>query len=171
MDWRSAFIAQAASDYHVAALLKEKPGVPLCHVLHYMQMSLEKFSKGLMTPPGSMVEPTHSHHGPAALIHFLNRQSPLTKAFHRELAMNHGQRNSYLIGLLPEVQFLEQITPAIANRAGTLVNAEYPWLLPARPPLPEEVVAPVHYPFSSLRRTKLPKLLQLIGTITRSYSS
>lgn len=170
MDWRSAFIDQAISDYKVAVLLKENPGVPLCHVLHYLQMSLEKFSKGLMTPPGSMVEPAHSHEGATRLIRFLKTRSPLTKPFHRNLDMGDSQRASYLDGLLPEVQFLEQIAPSLATRSGTRVNAEYPWLVPASLEKAEHVIAPAKYTFTGLpRRTKLEKLLQLIGTIAQSY--
>lgn len=172
MDWRSAFLAQASSDYQVAALLSENENVPLCHTLHYLQMSLEKFSKGVMTPAGSMSEPAHSHDGATRLIQFLKRISPLTKPFHRVLGMGDVQRKMYLDGLLPEIQFLEQIAPALATRSGTMVNAEYPWLVSASLTVPEYVVAPVHYSFTTItRQSKLPKLLQLVGTIVKSYPS
>src|SRR5690606_17241505 len=107
------------SDYRVAVLLKENQGIPLCHVLHYLQMSLEKFSKGLMTRPGSMDEPAHSHEGATKLVQFLNRKSELTNSFHKNLGMGDAQRRAYLNGLLPEVQFLERIAPALATRNGT----------------------------------------------------
>lgn len=171
MDWRSAFLAQAASDYQTAQLLKSSPGVPLCHTLHYLQMSLEKFAKGVMTPPGSATAPSHSHEGATRLVRFLSTRSPFSMPFHRELGMSHSQRLAYLNGLMPQIQFLEQIAPSLATRAGTDVNAEYPWIMPPHDGSPAAVVAPVDYDFTAhLSPTKLEKLLQLLGVFVRSYS-
>lgn len=124
MDWRGAFLLQARSDYLVATLLSSDEGVPLCHTLHYMQMSLEKFSKGIMTPTGSMTEPTRTHRGATQLIQFLKRSGPLSEPFHRQLGMGRAQRTMYLDGLLPLVQFLELMAPALASQKGGGVNPE-----------------------------------------------
>ena len=50
MDWRTAYLEQAKSDY--AMLLKlNRDEAPLCHRLHYLQMTTEKMAKGFLTRP------------------------------------------------------------------------------------------------------------------------
>jgi hypothetical protein len=51
MDWRTAYLTQAKSDY--AMLLKLiREEAPLCHRLHYLQMTTEKMAKGFLTKKG-----------------------------------------------------------------------------------------------------------------------
>lgn len=170
MDWRSAFLVQATSDYQVAVLLSESENVPLCHTLHYLQMSLEKLSKGIMAIQGSMDEPPHSHAGATRLIQYLKQKNPITKPFHQNLSMAKAQREMYIKELLPTIQFIEQIAPALATNSGTKVNAEYPWPSPSASGKIENIIAPINYEFTAIcTKTKLPKLLQLIGTIVKSY--
>jgi len=132
-------------------------------------MALEKFAKGVGTLPGFMTRPSYSHAGATKLIRSLKMGGPLTSDFHRALGMNKEQREKYLDGLPPAVDSLERLAPALAIG----VNAEYPWLAPATPSLPERVVAPVHHSFTDIpglsKLPKLPKLIQLVGTIARSF--
>lgn len=52
-DWRSSYLTQAKADYAIFRLL-EKENSPLCHRLHYLQMTTEKLAKGLLTPVGGV---------------------------------------------------------------------------------------------------------------------
>lgn len=172
MDWRSALISQAASDYQVALLLKTTRNLPLCHTLHYLQMSLEKFARGLMSPPGSMAEPPHSHEGAVKLVQFLKYEHPHTQAFRTNLGMGKMQRISYLDGQLTAVQSLERLAPALAKKFGTGINAEYPWSLHHTPGVIHAVLSPVSYDFTSyISPTKLERVFQLVNILVRSYPS
>jgi hypothetical protein len=51
MDWRTAYLEQAAADYETFRELV-KIGSPFCHQLHYLQMTTEKLAKGFLTSPG-----------------------------------------------------------------------------------------------------------------------
>lgn len=170
VDWRTQFLRQAASDFKVAELLIfREPGTPLCHALHYLQMAVEKLAKGIATPPGSMEAPPLTHLGAVALLQTLKKGGPRTAVFHRDLSMGNAQRGAYLDSLLPLLQSLEDIAPAIANsRSG--VNAEYPWLSPPSTDDGPRVVAPIDYGFTAeFPRQKLKKAFQLVRTILECY--
>lgn len=164
MDWRSAFIDQARSDFEIADLLARTEGVPRCHLLHYLQMSLEKLSKGMVMLPGEMIPPQRTHAGPSELIQFMSRSSPLTSEFHRTLRMNSIQRRAYLRGILPAIQLIERLAPALS--AGP--NAEYPWLTPTNSQAAESVIAPVHYPFGNIPEPVIIKVMDLMRTLLQS---
>jgi hypothetical protein len=85
MDWRTAFLVQARSDYEVAVRLLRTPDVPLCHSLHYLQMTLEKLAKGMRAQPGSLAEPPHTHAGATKLVQMVKHASPISAEFHRVL--------------------------------------------------------------------------------------
>ncbi len=50
MDWRTANLTQARSDFEMLQTLSRQQAPP-CHQLHYLQMSTEKLAKGFSTPP------------------------------------------------------------------------------------------------------------------------
>lgn len=162
-DWRDAFIAQARSDFQVADQLSRRGDVPVCHVIHYLQMTLEKLAKGMSSRPGSAAPPPHSHHGAARFVRQMMKKGPLSKDFHRGLGMGDAQRRAYLEGLLPSIQLIEDMAPAVANRRDAGVNAEYPW-----PVAGGVVVAPVQHDFASIPSTKLRKVRQLLRVLLRS---
>ena len=60
MDWRTAYLEQAKSDYAMLLKLNQEEA-PLCHRLHYLQMTTEKMAKGFLTPKGGARYPkTHN---------------------------------------------------------------------------------------------------------------
>lgn len=61
LDWRTAYFMQARSDYEIFKRLVVQDDIPLCQLLHYLQMASEKFAKGFLTAPGGEPYPkTHN---------------------------------------------------------------------------------------------------------------
>ncbi len=51
MDWRSALMVQARSDFEMLNFLRFH-NAPFCHQLHFLQMATEKLGKAFATAPG-----------------------------------------------------------------------------------------------------------------------
>lgn len=62
VDWRAAYLKQAYSDFEVAKVLMTEAAagrVARCHMLHYLQMALEKLRKAIES---SVVDQTFRTH-------------------------------------------------------------------------------------------------------------
>ena len=100
-DLRSGFLAQATSDAIVAEHFLSWANFPLCHALHYLQMALEKFAKGVQIPPGSLEHPSFSHQGASRLFNLLKNDHAHLVEYQKRLGMRKSQRATYIIQLLP----------------------------------------------------------------------
>lgn len=86
--------------------------------------------------------------------------NPLNQQLHLALGMSGIQRRAYLLSLLPTVNAIERLAPALA---GTAPNAEYPWPIPNNP----DVIPPVEYGFSNseLMQPKIVKVTELLRIV------
>jgi hypothetical protein len=135
-DWRTALLDQARSDYELLQLLIRE-NVPLCHQLHYLQMTTEKLAKGFSTLPGGP-QPPKVHRAFVTLLRSAKGNRQLRQACN----CGPGQIEAYIASLLPLARLIEDLAPANANDGP---NPEYPWREPAG------VVAPAVYSFPSLQ--------------------
>jgi hypothetical protein len=162
VDWQAGFLRQARADFEVVRLLQgQQPPLAVCHLLHYLQMTLEKLSKGMMAAPGLNSPPARSHKGAARLLQVLAKSTnPQAKGFHARLGLGDAQRRALINGLLPTAEALERLAPALAGEGP---NLEYPWLAPHS----NSVSTPVGHEFleGALSRQKVIKLIELLRVL------
>lgn len=120
MDWRTAYFQQAQSDYAMLLKLLGDRDTPLCHSLHYLQMTTEKMAKGFLTRPGGGPQRTHD-----VFVAFIQTSAP----FDRDLQMTCGcvninQYRAYLAGLHNLAKAIENLSPDGPDHP----NPEYPWM-------------------------------------------
>ncbi len=154
LDWRTAYFQQAKSDYGMLLRLLEEEDIPLCHCLHYLQMTTEKLAKGFRTEPGG---------GPYARTHdvfalFVTRYAKLNPELRLACGItNTSQYLMYLEGLRDLAQRIEDLSPD----GGDHPNPEYPWQQR------DQILVPLTYPFSDLdlrqQSAKMAKLLKFIA--------
>ncbi|MGI4789562.1 MAG: hypothetical protein ACRYFS_12005 [Janthinobacterium lividum] len=149
MDWRTAYLEQAKSDY--AMLLKLiREEAPQCHRLHYLQMTTEKMAKGFLTQPGGVRYPkTHD-----ALVTFIKLSAKRPDIRRVSRFTNANQFAAYAASLLNIAQKVEDLSP----EGGDHPNPEYPW---------EEkgmILLPTQFAFADLdfRSRQVIKLLEFI---------
>ncbi len=156
-DWREAFLIQAKSDFEIATNLLNQP-VPNCHFLHYLQMSLEKLSKGLSSKPGSKLSPKRQHRAVERLFHLLEFESSFSLSKSSGKSVSRKNQQAILKSVRQTAIAIENLTPALA---GSGPNAEYPWLKSGS----SLVFAPIEYDFlnddlSPVRVSRLVRFLQ-----------
>lgn len=150
MDWRTAYLTQAKSDY--AMLLKLiREEAPLCHRLHYLQMTTEKMAKGFLTNKGGP-RYAKTHDAFVKFVRLAGGRPEFLAASHFTQA---GSFAAYVASLLDTAQNVENLSPDGGDHA----NPEYPW---------EEqgaILSPTQYAFNDLvlENPKMVKLLQFIA--------
>lgn len=124
-NWRSAFFAQARSDFYLLKQLDEL-GASSCHCFHYLQMTAEKLSKGFASPAngrGADPPPPKTH---SAFVHFIRlakRMSEIRRACNFG-NQNNQQYKAYLDRLITTAEKVEKLAPALRPPER---NTEYPW--------------------------------------------
>lgn len=150
MDWRTAYLTQAKSDY--AMLLKLiREEAPLCHCLHYLQMTTEKMAKGFLTSRGGNRYPK-THDAFRRFVQIAGGRLEFRAASHFTQA---GPFAAYITNLHDIAQKVENLSPEGSDHP----NPEYPW---------EErgtILLPTEYAFDdlALENPKMVKLLQFIA--------
>lgn len=153
LDWRAAYFQQARSDYDMLLKLLKEEDIPLCHCLHYLQMTTEKLAKGFRTRPGAgPYTKTHT-----AFATFVRKYAVLNSELQIACRIpNDAQYALYLNGLSDLAKKIEELSPD----GGDHPNPEYPWQQGA------EILVPVSYPFADLdlyqQTAKMAKLLKFI---------
>jgi hypothetical protein len=118
MDWRTAYLTQAKSDY--AMLLKLiREEAPLCHRLHYLQMTTEKMAKGFLTNKGG-TRYAKTHDAFVKFVRLAGGRPEFRAASHFTQA---GAFVAYVTSLLDTAQNVENLSPDGGDHA----NPEYPW--------------------------------------------
>ncbi len=146
MDWHTAFLLQAKSDYQILHMLLDVEGTPECHRLHYLQMSTEKLAKGLLTKPNGP-RPAKTH---KAFLTFL-RISKGRADVQRVCGFKDQKRFvTYINGLLSIAKTVEDLSPEGDDHP----NPEYPWEVGG------VVHSPLEYPFTDVALSN-PKMLKL----------
>ena len=150
MDWRTAYLTQAKSDYDMLLkLIREE--APLCHRLHYLQMTTEKMAKGFLTQRGGSRYPK-THDAFRRFVQITGGRPEFRAASHYKQA---GPFSAYIMSLHNIAQKVENLSP----EGGDHPNPEYPW---------EEkgtILLPTEYTFDdlALENPKMVKLLQFIA--------
>lgn len=123
MNWRDAFFVQAWSDYQIFLKLNT-PQCPMCHKLHYLQMTTEKLAKGFLCHFSGGDAPAKKTH--IVFSQFL-KVSKSRKSFKEQLGYsgNSMAYNSYVDSLMPLAEKIEKLAPI--GRNFDQVNPEYPW--------------------------------------------
>lgn len=159
-DWRSGFLAQARSDFDVLQLLARSPStVASCHVLHYLQMTLEKLAKGMSCRPGVWGElpPAYRNHRVAvSYVQTLMRSGPRAAQLRRRTGWSPDHCRAYVRGILPAIQQIEELAP---RWPPDTVNTEYPWAAPVR----GQIDTPSEFDFRSLlSREEIVRVTQFV---------
>lgn len=143
-DWRSSYLEQAKSDYK---MFKSIDQAPLCHSLHYLQMTTEKLAKGFLTQPGGgRYGKTHD-----AFVKFL-RVAKGRPEFQAVAGFEQSNRFvAFVDSLLGIGQEIENLSPD----GGDHPNPEYPWEAGGT------IYLPTEYAFPGLVLTN-PKMIKLI---------
>lgn len=116
-DWRSAYLEQAKSDYDMFASVRDAS--PLCHSLHYLQMTTEKLAKGLLTEAGG-ARPAKTHDAFVRLM----RTAKIRPEYKKVCGIkNSSQFVEYIDNLLDIAQQAENLSPDGPDHP----NPEYPW--------------------------------------------
>ena len=158
MDWRTAYFQQAKSGYAMLLKLLEDKDTPLCHSLHYLQMTTEKMAKGFLTRPGDGPQRTHD-----AFLAFIQTSAP----FDRDLqtacgCINISQYRAYFAGLRPLAQAIENLSPDGPDHP----NPEYPWMFQGI------IYVPESYEFSSSELNLLrqsPRMVKMLKFIAACF--
>ncbi len=153
-DWRSAFFAQARSDYELLLLL-ERQGAPLNQRLHYMQMCSEKLAKAFRTEPGGQ-PPVRKHE---AFVYFVRKVAPQNSGLQAVCGFS-GNRQAYqrfLREFTSEAESIENLSPEGDDHP----NPEYPWESGGT------IYSPTDYDFIHLDTINNPKVRKLIGFLQK----
>lgn len=157
-NWRSAYFKQAKSDYQILLLLLDQTNVPLCQVLHYLQMTTEKMAKGFLT---------RSEHGEYEKVHdaFVRFVRVSKTRSEVRIICNFAQVSAfinYIDALIPTAQAIENLSPEGAPHA----NPEYPWANPDKLAVENDrIITPLTYDFPGLKLTdlKMRRMLLFLG--------
>jgi hypothetical protein len=160
MDWRTAYLKQARSDYEMLQKLLKDGDVPTCQRLHYLQMTTEKLAKGFLTQP-SGERPPKIHD---AFLKFVTKTAQLNpslqRACHFKNSQSEGYKN-YLNGLREIAKKIEDLSP----EGGDHPNPEYPWEQDGN------ILLPLTYPYADLdlrqQSAKMDKMLKFIEACFR----
>ena len=151
---RKAFAYQANSDLRVYELLCTS-SFPMCHRLHYLQMSLEKLSKAHQWSTG--VDPGNTHNVVAKILPTVIRE-------HWRRVGNGGKPSSWQMTQIREIcREVDLLHPIIDDEGRRPDNCEYPWSAQAN------VHTPAKYPFRVADRinstigASMLKIASLIG--------
>lgn len=114
---------QSNSDYD-AFVLMAKSGMPVCHAIHYLQMSSEKLAKAYLWKSGK--PPLRSHKG---FVQFLKMLGAISSGKRPALTASMGYEKyseiqnwvKYSLSIARE---LERLAPSLAEDGE---NPEYPW--------------------------------------------
>jgi hypothetical protein len=156
MNWRDAFFTQAWSDYQLLRGLNESR-YPLCHKLHYLQMTTEKLAKGFLCH-------FQGRNAPAQKTHFVFTRFLKISKQRSGLRESLGyERNSkafshYVDSLLPMAQKIERLAPM--GRLSDQINTEYPWLQENG-----EVTCPASYDFPDFNKKDLAEVYRFLSRL------
>ncbi len=149
------FLVQARSNFAVFELFRGNANWPVCHGLHYLQMSSELLGKAYAwrhSRPGK----THR-----ALVSFLQRLSHDRRA-QQELGFE-GQNANWMQVIrksIPLAQRVEDLAPSL-DRDGP--NPEYPW------PSAFPTVTPVEHEFDLWTDLNTPAGRQFLTLLSRLF--
>ncbi len=154
MDWRTAYLTQAKSDYAILLkLIREE--APLCHRLHYLQMTTEKMAKGFLTNKGgSRYAKTHD-----AFVKFVRLAGGRLEFRAASHFTQAGLFAAYVTSLLNTAQNVENLSPD----GGDHPNPEYPWEVKGT------ILLPTEYAFSGLE-LESPKMVKLLEFIDDCFT-
>ncbi len=157
-DWRSAFAAQARSDYKLFRRLCQLEGVENCHRIHYLCMVTEKVAKAFLT--NGRTQPQTSHYVFTKFLKAANQNRTLRNVcgYKNRLSAFRG----YLEGIKKTAQEVENLVPKSDCQAP---NPEYPWLLRTSKLGHKTIVeVPAEYNFKTID-LKSPKVLKMLRFI------
>lgn len=157
MEWRTAFFAQAQSDYGMFRELN-RGDVPMSHKLHYLQMATEKLAKAFMSPPtGDSPPKVHN-----ILVKFL-QISKGRPEIRRKLGYesNPLAYSSYINSLIGVAGQIEGLAPTAADERP---NPEYPWANAAG-----DVQCPAHYHFPEINWQEIVAFQHLTAGLFRIF--
>ncbi len=158
MTWRTAFFAQAQSDYGVFREFKSRSDIAMCHKLHYLQMAMEKLAKAFQSSRSG--DPPPKIH--TAIVRFL-KISKGRPEIRRLLGYenNHNAFSSYIDSLLEVAEQIEQLAP-IGHQERP--NSEYPWS-----DNNGGAISPISYSFPEFSRQALVEFQKLADGLFRIF--
>lgn len=147
--WSQAFGRQSLSDRTVYEVLASRGGIPTCHLLHYLQMHLEKLAKAALWDPVTATPPIpdfdRSHNVIAKVLPLVVKQFSRSNGLGRRLA--EKGRIERIRVLCREIDLL---APSVDLGGKRPDNCEYPWLSESE----DRVLAPCEHGFSIARKLR-----------------
>lgn len=138
-DWALAYMKQGGSDFATYQLLSSIPGMPICHLLHYLQMAGEKIAKAYRFRDTDTAEDrlTTEH---VAFSRFIQSYLGSPEIKQRYAGKDEQLRETVKVArkLAREI---EKLAPAV-DRETSPANAEYPWIDDGRVVVPCEFTYP-----------------------------
>lgn len=150
MDWQTAFLTQARSDFRVLQWLTDDSGFEDCHRLHYLQMTTEKMAKGSLTSLGGVRYP-NSHNAFVRFVQIARFDKSIRRRFDFR---TRAAYDSFINTLLTVAQSIEDLSPEGDDHP----NPEYPWEAGGN------ILIPARHPFSALSRHR-PAVIQVMRFI------
>lgn len=155
-DWADGFKKQARSDFSIAELLLSdnvSGQYAYCHLLHYLQMTVEKLGKAHSQSPNQ--PPAKNHKGGKQLFIAIKRNP--NNIFNRKI-----RRPRDYASILKTVAAIEALAPALA---GDGPNAEYPWESPDK-----RVIPPCEHNFLNDPNLSKQKIAKLVTYLSRVFT-
>ncbi len=158
MDWQTAYFQQAESDHAMLIKLLQDTTIPLCHSLHYLQMTTEKLAKGFRTPPGGGPhEKTHN-----AFLRYVVSGAESNLRLKAACGFTDtSQYKEYLRSLRGLAQSIEDLSPEGEDHP----NPEYPWEANGT------ILVPLTYPFLELNlRQQSAQMIRMLKFIQTCFA-
>ncbi|MEO6812140.1 MAG: hypothetical protein ABI353_23775 [Isosphaeraceae bacterium] len=128
------YLVQARSDWSIFLMLKNQP---VCHRLHYLQMSTEKLAKAYFWKNSGAAALGH-----ASFVKFIRSIATKRQVVTKLGFMNLESFGEWIKDVSDLAYELERLAPALANDGP---NPEYPW------PRREPRHAPIEHDFQAWR--------------------
>jgi hypothetical protein len=138
-DFQRLYLMQAQSDWKIFQLLREEP---ICHRLHYLQMSTEKLAKAYFWKNSGGAALGH-----AAFVKFIRSISTRRRVAERLGFTNAVGFVEWINDVSDLAYELERLAPALAGEGP---NPEYPW------PRSGPRHAPIDHDFQAWRHFQTP---------------
>ena len=115
---------QASSDFDIFLQFRRR-GNPVCHTLHYLQMSTEKLGKAYLWRKNT--HPPTNHAGFTQLLQGLGQVRGAKRRQHISTLFGYGRFRdfrSWISTIMPIAHEVQRLAPSFANNGP---NPEYPW--------------------------------------------
>ena len=123
-EWRVAYAKQARADLQARERLIERPALPDCQQLHFLQMACEKICKAYLCGQGTDPQSLQASHAYVAGV------LPVIARQQLSAQLGHSARDrSWVIRAIRKLaRKIELLAPSVTAGGVQPDNCEYPWV-------------------------------------------